>query len=132
MTRITISRIWARAQEIFQNPDIHQFALCQPARPPPEKGDVWTTQEMERTMMEFATLVHISSPSLREGPSGSLLMLLECGNHALELFAMMGGAWERQWHERSTMMSTSPTNIAHNSTALCVRQLGCCQVWSIT
>ena len=59
MTRRTISRIWVRAQEICGNPDIHQFALCQPARPP-EKEDVSTTQEMERTMMEFAKLVHIS------------------------------------------------------------------------
>ena len=26
-----MSRVWARALDIFHNPDIHQFALCQPA-----------------------------------------------------------------------------------------------------
>ena len=42
VTRRTISRIWARAQENFQNPVILQFRASLR-----KKEEVWTTQEME-------------------------------------------------------------------------------------
>ena len=41
VNRRTICRIWARAQENFENPDLRQF------RASPRKKDVWTTQEVE-------------------------------------------------------------------------------------
>ena len=63
-------------------------------------------------------------PLFREGPSGTLLlMILEYQNHALELFDMMGEAREQRRRGRSTTMSTSPS-IANDSTTLCSTRLG--------
>ena len=64
----TISRVWARAQEIFQNPDILKFH----SSPRIKKCG----RHKNGTMMKFAKLL-LLSPFLREGPSGTLLMLLE-------------------------------------------------------
>ena len=55
---------------------------------------------------------------------GRLPEILIPSDDALELFDMMGGAWEQQWRGRLTMMSTSPS-IANDSTTLCFAQLGC-------
>ena len=79
VTRRTISRVWARALDIFHNPDIHQFALCQLPTSPRKKKMYGRLKKWSEPWWNSRSW-YTSSPSLREGPSGSLLMLLECGN----------------------------------------------------
>ena len=90
VTRRTITRrIWARAQEIFQNPDIRQQFCASPRK---RRSVDNSRNGANHDEICEAVVTHHTTPFLRERPSGSLLMLLECQNHALELFAMMGGA----------------------------------------
>ena len=53
VTRRTISRIWARAQEQFQNPDIRQFHAS-----PQKRRSVDNTGN--ETMIKFVKLLHLS------------------------------------------------------------------------